>query len=135
MSDSDWSDLRDLYDAAEVVVRDGQGPWCAAEEAVRKRGRRACIITAWNPGRERPSHAENERANRRLGRTLALQGVELWPAEGRSMDGAFREPGFCVWDPDMDAMLAIGRAFGQLAVYVLQADGTRVTIACDDSPD
>ena len=132
MADSDWSDLRVLYDLAEVVVQDPQGDWAALEDTARRRGRSACVITAWNPGRARPGQVVNDEANARLHRRLRGLHLETWPADGRSPDGSFHEPGFCVWDADHAVMLALGREFDQLAIYAVDSVGVRITVACHD---
>ena len=130
--DSDWSDLRVLFDAAEVVVQDPHGEWHRLEQIARTRGQAACVITAWNPGRLRPGHVVNERANVRLSQRLSALALEIWPADGRSPDLSFHEPGFCIWNPDQRQVLALGREFGQLAIYTVRADGVRETVSCDD---
>ena len=132
MPGSNWSDLRALYDAAEVVVQGRDGIWLSAESAARQRSLPAGVITAWNPGRARPGAAANREANDRLATRLALREWEVWPSDGRSPDGAFHEPGFCVWQPDVAALRALGRDFSQLAIYTIDPDGTRWTLACDD---
>ena len=53
-----------LYLATIVTVEE-DGIWEPAHEVARTRGT-LHIITAWNPGDERPSREENDRANRAL---------------------------------------------------------------------
>lgn len=74
--------LVDLYLATEVSIC-LDGTWCSAADAVTYLGGPIDVITAWNPGYERPGRPVNEQANERLRRDLAAITMELWVAVGR----------------------------------------------------
>lgn len=95
-------------------------------------------MTAYNPGTHRPSWAENEAANERMHTLLVDLGFEVWPADGFSPDGTWREPGWLVWGMPADRGTAVAGAFGQFAIYVYDEEGVRFVVACpsdDGSPE
>lgn len=75
------------------------------------------IITAWNPGTERPPAARNDTANRSLEAALNAAGWRYWPACGRSEDGSHTEPSFAVMEASEESVLELARAFGQAALF------------------
>ena len=75
------------------------------------------IITAWNPGTERPSALQNAAANRQLEAALQAAGWHYWPACGRSEDGSHTEPSFAVPRIDPAAATALARRFRQAALF------------------
>ena len=75
------------------------------------------VITAWNPGLERPNDEDNRAANRRLERELIAQGYEFSSACGRSRDGTHEEASFAIFDVSADDAARLGRRFGQSAVF------------------
>jgi len=74
------------------------------------------IVTAWNPGLERPSREVNEARNRALLAEVERRGLVWAPAEGRSPDGRHREPSFAVFVDSLEDGLALARKFGQAAI-------------------
>ncbi len=75
------------------------------------------IITAWNPGVERPSETANKEANLRLESALEEARWPYYPASGRSEDGTHAEPSYAVAGIDPAAALDLARAFRQAAVF------------------
>jgi len=75
------------------------------------------IVTAWNPGTERPSEAVNANANRRLEEALKNGGWRYYPAVGRSEDGTHSEPSFAVTGISPARAIALARTFRQAAVF------------------
>lgn len=75
------------------------------------------IITAWNPGVERPSEAANKEANLRLESVLKEADLPYYPASGHSEDGSHVEPSFAVTCIDPAAAIGLARAFRQAAVF------------------
>jgi Protein of unknown function (DUF3293) len=73
------------------------------------------IVTAYNPdGRELPA-AENEGRDRELAESLRAHPTVR--TVGSAPDGTMAEPGFAVHGLDDTAARALGRRFGQLAIY------------------
>lgn len=79
------------------------------------------VITAWNPGLERPGDSANRAANRRLQSELVRRGLPFFPARGRDEAGAHVEPSFAVVGIPREDALALARSFGQAAVVYLSA--------------
>ena len=96
------------------------------------RDRRLAIVTAYNPGHERPGEAANRAANERLRVEVERRGWAWYPAIGYSPERDHTEPSFAVLDVGEDEATELGRQFGQAAVFVW--DGRRGRLAwCSDS--
>jgi len=122
-------ELFDIYDDTIVTAWDGR-EWVDPGPACVERAVGAVVLTAWNPGWERPAREVNEEANRRLEAELAHRGWDFWPAVGASRHDDHSEPGFLVWGMSPEDGCALARDFGQFAIYVYDADGMRVTCDC-----
>jgi hypothetical protein len=122
--------MAEVYDSTEVRVWEPANPDKAQNpaEIARIRHQHAVVLTAWNPGHERPTSSVNDEANNRMFEVLQATGYPIWPADGASPDGAFHEPGFCVWNIPIEEALVIARDFRQYAVYLYQSDGSRETV-------
>jgi hypothetical protein len=90
------------------------------------------LVTGWNPGGVTASPAANRAANRRLRDTLQARGRPWRAALGRATDGSWAEPGFAVGGLGEREAAALGREWGQLAVYVID-EGEVVVLASDES--
>lgn len=123
------ADLFQIYDDTLVTVWDGDA-WVDPAPLCRARGVGAVILTAWNPGWERPDRATNDTNNRRLEAQLADSGADFWPAVGSSRYDDHSEPGFIVWGMAAEEGCALARRFGQFGIYLYDADGVRVTVDC-----
>ena len=89
------------------------------------------VLTAWNPGHERPSREENDDANERLLIELVSRGLNPCRAVGADPDSEHAEESWAVCGlSDVEAR-AIGTAFGQVAVFSLTATGQAV-LACSE---
>jgi hypothetical protein len=123
-------ELFDQYQAAIVSACDPEGGWVDPALACLERGQDAVVITAWNPGFERPSQQVNRERNEELKSTLLASGHQVWPADGSDPDGSMSEEGFLVWGMDVEHARLIGRAFGQFAIYAYDREGVRLVVAC-----
>jgi len=88
------------------------------------------IITAWNPGADRPCERDNSKANERLHALLCKRGWRFHPACGYATDGSHVEPSFAVLDIDADAALGLARQFGQVAILFWDGVSARL-LWCD----
>ncbi len=87
------------------------------------------VLTAYNPGGRAAADVDNRAAARALRADPRLDGLVLLPSFGGHPDGAWLEPGVAIIGLARHQAQALGRAYGQLAVYEL--DGTtRRVIAC-----
>jgi hypothetical protein len=97
---------------------------------VLEEGRGAVVLTAWNPGFERPEPAQNALADKRLRAELVRAGHAPWPANGCAPDGSAHEAGWIVWGMDVAEGIATASRFGQFAIYVYDSQGVRRTVPC-----
>jgi len=120
-------DLLEIYECAHVEMRPiGSHVWSEGTESVRARALGGVVITAWNPGPERPSIAINNQANELLLARLGEHCTDIWEADGFSPDQTHREPGFMAWGMSPELGLQIAREFGQLAIFYFEASGNRI---------
>ncbi len=92
----------------EVTFRVGEGVPGVSETFA--------LVTAFNPGHERPAQEVNEARNAALLGEIEARGWPWLPAEGRSADGAHREPSFAVFGIAFAEAVALGQQFGQAAI-------------------
>lgn len=90
----------------------------------------AHIITAWNPGGVATTRARNVERGRDLDATLGH--YQALPTIGSGIDGSFPEPGLAVVGLSDGDAVAIGRRFGQVAIYRWTSDS--LTIVGADHP-
>ncbi len=112
-----------------VVEVEVDGSLRAWDEVPRPDGTRIHVITAHNPGSERRPAGENRAANARLEAALRTRGYTYLPAVNRAPDGGWEEEAFAVMGAPREEILALGRTFGQLAVYEI-GDRGREVLAC-----
>jgi hypothetical protein len=97
------------------------------------------VITAWNPGSERPGLAVNQAAHEELlARVRTLSSANLRPltvlkAGGRSADGTHLEDSVAVHGLDLSDALELGRRMRQAAIFELTASEVRV-VDCRAAP-
>jgi len=91
------------------------------------------VVTAHNPGVERPGPSENGARQARLEADLDARGLRYWRTVAGAEDGSHAEAGVLVAGLDDDAARALGAAWGQDAVFRWSATAWTV-LACDDAP-
>ena len=124
------NDLLEIYESSQVEIRPrGSQVWQEGAQAVRERALSGVVITAWNPGLDRPSCEENNQANELLLKRLETYCSDIWEADGFSPDQTHREPGFIAWELKPEIGLQIAREFGQLAIFYFEASGNRVLLS------
>jgi hypothetical protein len=117
-------DIAALYLVTVVTVHD-EGAWHPAHEVAARLGT-LHVITAWNPGDERPSREENDRANRALraeleALNLAARGLAPLPALGSDPNSPHAEESWAATGLDDRAAREIGAKYGQVAVFRITA--------------
>lgn len=75
------------------------------------------VITAWNPGDERPTPSENHAANRALFEELATRGIMPIRAIGADPNSPHFEESWAVVGLTDDEARSIGASYGQIAVF------------------
>jgi len=88
----------------------GEWPWPDDEPVV--------VLTAWDPGAERPGIAENRRRQEELDSLLRPLARELCHAVGEDPASGHREEGVAVLGVPEDEARTVGARFGQDAVFV-----------------
>ncbi len=78
------------------------------------------IITAYNPGTERPGPASNEAADHRLVDLLRVRGYRFYSAAGYSPDRSHSEPSYAVKDLTRSIARELGGMFAQACVFYWQ---------------
>ncbi len=91
------------------------------------------IITAWNPGDERPSADANEAADLALRNDLADSGRVVFRASGFSPDFLHGEPGWGADIPKADAIV-LGRKYRQRAIWWI-AGSDLILLDCETSDE
>lgn len=123
--------LATIYLATEVLVT-LDGKLLPAAIAVTRLGAPLHVITAWNPGAERPGLALNRAANTRLLADLRAGGVSVWPAVGRDPQGSHAEESWAVIGLPLPVVCELGRHYAQVAVFEI-VPGMQRVVACDGS--
>jgi hypothetical protein len=94
----------------------------------------AWVITACNPRSQVLSEAENQVRNRELRQLLEARGVRIFEAEGRSVDGSWREASFAVVGLKASEIEALAMHFDQNAVFRISDLGVEVVITASRRP-
>jgi len=130
---SEHTTLFAIYEEALVSTENpADSEWVDPSLECLSRRQSAIVLTAYNPGTDRPTWAENEAANERLLEVLVDSGYEVWPADGFSADGTWREPGWLAWGMPVEVGVSIAADFGQWAVYAYDVEGARTVVPCTD---
>ena len=106
----------------DVPGRTGAWPNGQAEPVV--------VVTAWNPASIRLEPDVNGARQRTLALELGTRGLPWWPATGGDLGSGHREEGAAVPGLSEEDGRALGRRYGQAAVYVWTPDAWEV-VACD----
>jgi hypothetical protein len=88
------------------------------------------VLTAWDPGDERPGEAENRARQAALEADLRLLGPgAIWTAVGVDPVSGHREEGVALWGVETASVLALGARYGQEAVFEWTPDEWAI-VAC-----
>ena len=109
-----------LRTPVDVVI---DGDWVPIEEAVGSLGGPLHVLTAWNPGDERPTASENREANRRLAASVTAAGGRRWGAVGVAPDDSWFEEGFAVAGISRDVAVDLARGARQVAIFEATDEG------------
>lgn len=123
-------ELQNLYLKTFVSIEES-GRMTPAGSAAMSIGSIVHVITAWNPGDDRPTRDENDEANNRLRVDLMERGLNPVRAVGSDPDSDHFEESWAVVGLSDDEARAIGAAYGQVAVFRL-ARGTQTVLACTE---
>ena len=127
--DEELERLAGLYVATHVTV-EVNGGWVSAPEAVGLIGQSLHVITAWNPGDDRPTDAQNEAANSLLRSDLEILGTRVLPALGSDPNSDHAEKSWAVAGISEESAIELGVKYGQVAIFRLEAESQTV-LSCD----
>ena len=135
-TDEDWASYARAV--VDVVPAEGE-PFRLVPDRVGSAGRwpdgldpPVTVVTAWNPDGVLVPPGDNRAGNQRLVDELQRLGLTWWPAVGRDLDSAHHEEGVAVSGLTVAEGLALGRRYGQAAVYVWTPDEWSVVSCTDD---
>ncbi len=123
-------ELQRIYLKTLVSIEDF-GSLVPIGESSMARGSVVHVLTAWNPGDDRPSRADNDAANEELRAQLVEKGLAPVRAIGADPDSDHFEESWAVVGLDENEARAIGASFGQVAVFRI-ADGMQTALACTE---
>lgn len=92
----------------------------------------AHVITAWNPGDERPTSEVNDRADERLRLCLDSNAHAPQRVVGSDPDSGHYEESWLVTGLTDEDARSIGARFGQVAVFRI-ANNVQTVLACSES--
>ena len=124
--------IADLYLKTIVTIEhDGKlipitdSPLLSGQDAVH-------VITAWNPGDERPTGEQNDAANSVLAEQLVERGLQPVRAVGTDPDSPHFEESWAVVGLSDDEARSIGATYGQVAVFKFVGNSQTVLACFDD---
>lgn len=123
--------LAALYVQTLVSIEDDAGTLAPVTPS-REEDEPIHVLTAWNPGEERPTPEENTSADSRLHSELVRRGLLPKRAIGADASSDHFEESWAVVGLNDDEARAIGAAFGQVAVFRIHGE-TQTVLACTES--
>ena len=99
-----------------VTVLD-DGRWLSGFEFSAIRRVNFHVITAWNPGDERPSSEVNDTQNNQLLADISVMGLEALEALGSDPNSTHAEKSWAVIGLTDTTAIELGRKYGQVAVF------------------
>lgn len=95
------------------------GIWMSGFDFCASQGVQIHVITAWNPGDERPSSEINEAQNQQLRVEISARGLEALEALGSDPNSPHAEKSWAVVGMTDDTAIELGRKYGQVAVFFI----------------
>lgn len=118
-------ELVETYSDAIVTVIDAHGRERDAVDVAHEYGE-LWLITAYNPYSQEQPDEVNERRQAELVEDVSRRGWEFFPANGRSLDGSWSEPGIAIRGIARADALELGRVWRQHALYRAAPEGLSV---------
>jgi hypothetical protein len=93
------------------------GRWISGFEYCATQGVQIHVITAWNPGDERPSYEINNARNEQLCADISAIGFDAVAALGSDPNSSHSEKSWAVVGLTDNAAVELGKKYGQVAVF------------------
>ena len=120
-----------IYLATQITIT-VDGEHLTAAQAVERLGAPLHLVTAWNPGGERPTDLVNSQNNLLLQETLVEYTNQIWLAVGRDAESPHQEDGFAFAGVDRATAIAIGEEYRQVAIFEL-TETQQIVLSCDNT--
>jgi len=120
-----------IYLATQITIT-VDGEHLTAAQAVERLGAPLHLVTAWNPGGERPSAETNAANNLLLKQTLDGLTKQIWLAVGRDADSPHFEECFAFAGITRATAIAIGEEYRQVAIFEL-TETQQIVLSCDNT--
>ena len=91
--------------------------WMSGFEFCASRGEQIHVITAWNPGDERPVNEINEERNEQLRADISAMGLKALEALGSDPNSSHAEKSWAVVGMTDAAAIELGKKYGQVAIF------------------
>lgn len=93
------------------------GVWTSGFDFCASRSVQIHVITAWNPGDERPSFAINDLQNEQLRADIKTLGFDVCEALGSDPNSTHSEKSWAVIGLTDEVAIELGKKYGQVAVF------------------
>ena len=90
------------------------------------------VVTAWNPGEERPGEVVNRARQGRLEAELSARGLHIWRTVGRDPTASHAEDSAAVAGLTEREAVALGARYGQAAIFAWSPEQWTVVSCVDD---
>ena len=100
-----------------VVTVCVDGVWKSGFDFCASRGVQIHVVTAWNPGDERPGSEINEARNEQLRAEISARGLKALEALGSDPNSSHSEKSWAVAGLKDNAAVELGKKYGQVAVF------------------
>ena len=114
--DKSIPEIATLYLGTEVNVRHSD-VWMTAFDYCSNHSTELCVITAWNPGDERPSNDTNELQNELLYQDLQTLGFSPIEAVGKDPASEHSEKSWAVAGMSTAAAVKLGEKYRQVGIF------------------
>lgn len=95
------------------------GVWLSSFDFCASRGVQIHVITAWNPGDERPGDEINEARNEQLRVDISARGLEILEALGSDPNSLHAEKSWAVVGMTDNTAIELGKKYGQVAIFFI----------------
>ena len=125
------TDQAKWYLPTQVTVC-ADGNWITAFEYCAKHHVQMHVITAWNPGDDRPGPEVNELRNKQLYADISALGFDAMAALGSDPTSDHAEKSWAVIELDDDQAKELGKKYNQLAIFKISQARQTVLGCLDD---
>jgi len=108
------------------------GVWMSGFDCCASRGVQIHVITAWNPGDDRPSIDINDARNEQLRLDITALGFDVLEALGSDPNSTHSEKSWAVIGFTDEVAIELGKKYGQVAIFRISETQQSVLGCLDD---